>query len=66
MLFKERVIKGEIPSCTAECGEEAEILMECYAAHSARIMLCANCAKQLARKLLEDICASETPGGRHG
>jgi len=30
------------------------------------ILLCLDCALQLSRKLLEDVCEIATSGGRHG
>ena len=49
-----------------ECeNEPSTIWMRGYATNHADILLCAGCAMQLARKLLEDICEVATKGGRH-
>lgn len=48
-----------------DCDKPADILMMGYAEEEAAIELCAEHATQLARKLLEDICAL-SPSGRHG
>ena len=42
----------------------AEILMNCYAEDAADILLCQFCAKQLVRKIMEDLC--DLAGDRHG
>lgn len=46
------------------CGRRAEIVMICYAPDGHAILLCQFHAKQLARKLLEDLC--DLAGDRHG
>lgn len=53
---------------TCECGvgEPAKITMTGYAEEGAVIHLCKDCALQLSRKLLEDLCELDTKGGRHG
>jgi hypothetical protein len=63
MLTKEcEVFKGN--ECS-HCTRKALITIIEYADDAADINLCTNCAKQLARKLLEDLCAVSW-GGRHG
>lgn len=42
----------------------AEIMMREYADNYENIFLCRDCALQLSRKLLEDLC--ELAGDRHG
>ena len=56
--------------CTG-CGKaRPEIAMVGFAQHTAEnlgeIAVCADCAMQLARMLLEDLCEIRTAGGRHG
>jgi hypothetical protein len=46
--------------CCHECNAPATIL---YISHFT-ILLCTNCAIQVSRKLLEDVCALK--GDRHG
>jgi hypothetical protein len=49
------------------CGEDAEITMTGYGDdYSGNCHWCADCAMQLARKILEDLCELKTKGGRHG
>lgn len=54
-------------SC-ASCELQFDILivMHHYATNESNIVLCTDCAKQLARKILEDICEIDTKSGRHG
>ena len=59
------ILGGEIPVC-ASCDElDSVIEMHGYAEGQASIFLCQNCALQLARKLMEDLCEVLT-GDRHG
>jgi len=46
-----------------ECKKQGEIAMRGYSANT-DLVLCRSCALQLARKLLEDLCALN--GDRHG
>lgn len=55
---------SNIPFCTACHDTTADIMMRCYAKNNEDLLLCVMCATQLARKLLEDICA--TNGDRYG
>lgn len=59
-------IRRKLGKQTCECGEPAQIEMHSYAHNGALILLCGDCATQLARKLLEDVCELRTKGGRHG
>ena len=52
-------------ACDACKERHPAIMMMGYAENYAGIQLCEVCALQLARKLLEDLCAL-TPLGRHG
>jgi hypothetical protein len=53
-------------NCDA-CGKApAALEMHGYSEGASNICLCAECALQLARKLLEDLCALLTKKGRHG
>lgn len=49
----------------AHCKEPAEIVMIGYG-NGGDCDLCGDCAMQLARMLLEDLCELRTAGGRHG
>jgi hypothetical protein len=51
--------------CTANCGRPQQVLMTGYAEDSRELRLCRDCALQLARKLLEDLCEL-VAGDRHG
>ena len=51
--------------CTSCRRNHPQVWMRCYAVKDADIVLCINCAAQLARKLLEDLC-EVIHGGRHG
>jgi len=42
------------------------IWMVGYADDGAGLFLCADCAMQLVRKIMEDLCELRTMGGRHG
>lgn len=46
------------------CGGPAEIVMHGYAENRRDLSICRRCALQLARKLIEDLCALD--GDRHG
>lgn len=69
MLIKD-IFTGELEymkryhHCCTSCKGIAEITMNCYS--EGNLDLCRECALQLARKLLEDICDVATKGGRHG
>lgn len=52
------------PSCDC-CGGAALIEMHGYGKAGGSSRLCTDCAMQLARKLVEDLCALLTKGGRH-
>lgn len=54
----------EAPLVCGGCGGRGKLHYHGYSPSD--IDLCASCAKQLARKILEDLCALETPGGRRG
>lgn len=54
------------PLCTSCNKELAQIEMHGFADKTANLLLCADCAMQLARKLMEDLCALITKSGRHG
>lgn len=49
--------------CSCE-KKQAEIAMIGYAENNENIVLCKDCATQLARKLLEDVC--DLNGDRYG
>lgn len=51
-------------SLCSECKGPADIVMIGYSTDDANVLVCANHAEQLARKLLEDIC--DLNGARHG
>jgi hypothetical protein len=53
-------------SCGGGCASPAAVEMHGYVADGVRLNLCAECALQLARKILEDLCELHTHGGRHG
>jgi hypothetical protein len=55
---------GKGGNCVSCHDRQADIVMMGYAETNADILLCASCATQLSRKLLEDICA--VLGDRHG
>jgi hypothetical protein len=62
---------GERPDPPINCdycgGAEAVISMFGYGDDfSGNCHWCANCAMQLVRKLMEDLCELQTQGGRHG
>ena len=49
------------------CGVPATITMRGYGDdQSGDCNWCSDCAMQLARKILEDLCELLTKGGRHG
>lgn len=48
------------------CGQVAEILIISFSDRKGGLTWCSDCAMQLARILLEDICALRSKGGRHG
>ena len=48
------------------CSEETATLFILGYTEVDPLEICSGCAKQLARYILEDLCALETTGGRHG
>jgi len=60
------VLKHEDTRCRYCRKAEPVILMLFYSDKKADNLLCSDCAMQLARKLLEDLCAVLTREGRHG
>ena len=52
------------PICRTCSLRPVEIQMMGFALNDADILLCGHCAQQLARKLLEDLCA--LAGDQHG
>jgi hypothetical protein len=69
MLIKD-LVKAVGPQALAICdgcgGAPAVIEMHGYANKGAWCSLCTDCAMQLARKILEDLCDVLTKTGRHG
>jgi hypothetical protein len=61
--WMERCIPHVCNGCKDGYGN---ILMHGYAEKKAHILLCVDCAKQLCRKLMEDICDIDSKGGRCG
>lgn len=60
-------LKEALDEACGHCNERAgEIRIWGYAPNETTLELCRDCAKQLARMLLEDICAIDSKGGRHG
>jgi hypothetical protein len=59
------ILGGAVPTCSSCTTADAVIEMYGYAEETAGVFLCRNCALQLARKLLEDLCEVIT-GERHG
>ena len=51
-------------TCTGCHKRPGPIWMHCYA--EADLFLCSDCAMQLVRKIMEDLCELLTKGGRHG
>ena len=64
MLISEATL-GAAKTCGG-CDAPAEIQMNGYGGPDERVAWCAQCALQLARKILEDLCELHTKGGRHG
>jgi hypothetical protein len=49
------------------CGNDAVITMHGYGdSENGECNWCADCAMQLVRKIMEDLCELLTKGGRHG
>jgi hypothetical protein len=59
------ILGGSIPTCSSCAVRDAVIEMHGYAEETRSAYLCRDCALQLARKLLEDLCEVVT-GDRHG
>lgn len=51
--------------CDSDDPAEAVIMLNGFAEDDARVLLCVECAQQMARMLMEDMCVY-TKGGRHG
>ena len=47
------------------CGQPATIFMTGDSRETGGLVWCSDCALQISRKLLEDLCALLTKGGRH-
>lgn len=63
--FNRAIPEMELHGDCAQCNKRPiEIVMNGYAADNSDIQVCKECATQLARKLLEDIC--DLNGDRHG
>jgi hypothetical protein len=59
------IFGGTLPTCSSCANADAVIEMHGYAEETASVFLCRDCALQLTRKLLEDLCEVVT-GDRHG
>ena len=59
------ILGGKVPTCSSCADVDAVIEMHGYAEGIASVYLCRDCALQLTRKLLEDLCEVVT-GNRHG
>ena len=69
MLIKTLVEQGikAKTNCDKCGGEDADIVMIGYGDDQVGdCNWCADCAMQLARMLMEDLCELKTTGGRHG
>jgi hypothetical protein len=67
MLTREiaKAISTAADSKCNNCGHAAKITMHGYG-EGGTCDLCADCAMQLARKIMEDLCELLAKGGRHG
>ena len=58
--------QAALRECDACRKVNAALEMHGYSERSSNICLCAECALQLSRKLLEDLCELLTKSGRRG